>query len=155
MKNLLIPTLFIVPLFILQSCGPSREELERSRQALIDSVARATENKLALKALEEKEKQERIRKQKEEKARRNKDVARLREKLLRTETEIAVQYQKLEDIKAPKFLRTITEKEEQIRNQLLYIQALQSAAERLRNMIQLIDSGESYSLDDIDWNKMR
>ncbi len=115
---------------------------------MLDSVVRATENRMAQKALEEKNEQERLRKEKEENLRRKKDRRRLSETLLRMETELAVQEQKLEDIKTPKFLRTIDAKEEQVRNQLIIIQHLKSAAQTIREKIQLIDSGESYSMEE-------
>lgn len=148
MKHPLLPSLSILACVLLSACGPSQEEIQKRQLLMMDSVVRATENRMAQKALEEKNEQERIRKEKEENLKRKKDRRRLSEALLRMETELAVQEQKLEDIKAPKFLRTIDVKEEQVRNQLIIIQHLKSAAQTIREKIQLIDSGESYSMEE-------
>lgn len=145
MKNLLHFLIAFFSVIVIQSCGPSQEELKKAQQVLIDSVSKATAFKIEQEQNEKKLEQERLRKDREEKKQRQIDKSFWADLLLRIETEIVVQNEKLEDIKAPKLLRSISTKEEQVRNQLLVIQKLRTEAQEAQNNINKIDKGEEYT----------
>jgi hypothetical protein len=154
MKSLVFHGILLSFAGLILSCGPSKEELERRQQAILDSVARVTEERIARKINEEKLEQERQQKLEAEKKQREIDKAFWLDLLAKVETELEVQRQKLEDIKTPKLLRTISEKEDQVRNQLLIIRKIEREERLIKETLNKIENGEPYlSPSEVSLNK--
>lgn len=64
------------------------------------------------------------------------------------QTELVVVEQRLEDIKRPRFLRTRSEKEEQIRDAAKNIRIYEDNIIYLNNLLSSIDNGLPYELSD-------
>lgn len=77
---------------------------------------------------------------------RNKDAAYIQKKISQYNVEVQVQRSRLEDIRRPRFLRTPAEKEQQLRQQLDYIQTLEQSLENLAQLKNNIESGLAYEM---------
>ena len=136
MKNsirILTSLLFVT---IISSCGQSEEEkakLANQQQAREDSIRQSTvdatkhtmENKLAL--------QDSLKNT-------NSGIEIAKAKLAETKSELEVAKDKMNSVKEAQFLRTHSEREEQIKNQSLVIQGLE---EKIIKMQQAINQMES------------
>ena len=138
--------LFITLLSSFTSCGPSESEIKAKEQKLIDSVAKVTETTTINKLKDQqKAKEDLINKEKIE-ITLEKDKAIITDFITTLTTELEVQKTKLEDIKAPKLLRPISEKENQVRTQLTKISNIKSKLDEAISILQKINSGKKYQL---------
>ena len=144
MKSFALLNIICILLTNLISCGPSPEQIQAQKQALIDSISKSTEEKIVKKLLDEKLEQERRYKIEQEKKKRDIEKRELKEILANLQMELEVQEQKLEDIKMPKFLRTVSEKEIQVRNQLSLIKNIRFKIEEITQTISKIEIGQNY-----------
>jgi hypothetical protein len=144
--------------FFLTACGatdPHDSAKEKAtldslnqvnKQSLIDSVTQATEaatlNRLEREKLE-KEKQARLA---QEARLRAIDKTSLQNYVDELSTEIEVQEGKLEDIKSPKFLRTISEKESRVRDQLNIIKSIKQRLNEANEALIDLKRGKKYEL---------
>ncbi len=143
-KTILSITVFAILLF---SCGPSESEQKAKQQAFLDSVSKASEIATRDKiANEEIQKKANERKQQDENQRKN-DGQILRRKIADLEAEVQVQNENLNDIKSPKFLRTRSEKESQMRAQLQIIQTLKLRLDDAVITLEKINAHLPYNLN--------
>jgi predicted DNA-binding protein (UPF0251 family) len=149
----IVPLTLIAFLTLLNSCGPSAEELKKNaddaatkQQQLIDSTAKATAAQVESKIHEQRLAEQREIKAKETEAIRLRDSENLKDKIFSLESEIEIQTTKYNDLKAPKFLRTADEKEAQLRAQLLVVRRVQIELEFTREQLKLLENGQHYTM---------
>lgn len=144
----------MIALLALTACGPSTAEINKKQQATLDSIKqasidstkKATENEIAQKIENELAAKEAEKKRKELEEIRKNDAITLKRYISDLETELEIQYTKYEDLKSPKFLRTPTEKEAQLRYQLNTIKDLEQNIYDAREQLSLLEKGKKYNM---------
>lgn len=139
----------------LIACGPSTEEIrvaeEAKRlkeQALIDSTARATAALVQKQIEDQRKAEEQLQRQKLAAERRQSDKIYLESYLGDLYSELELQRSRFEDLKAPKFLRTASEKEAQLRDQLRLIRGIEEQIKWASQQLEKLEDGEHYNLPD-------
>jgi Skp family chaperone for outer membrane proteins len=107
--------LVFVGFMILAACGESVEEKENTKKITEDSIQLVTEKRLEVKY----KLREELRDLESTKAQQETNLSRMR-------ADLEVEYDRLNSVKQPKFLRPPHERENQIRNQVLRIEDTES-----------------------------
>lgn len=122
-------TLLLVCTLGLLGCGPSKEEQEAGKRRLQDSLQNVVVSKVA-----------RISLLKDSISYTLNFIERAKSRLVISNADLAASHDKLSQIKQPQFLRTLEEREEQVRNQTIVIQNLENEGKKLARQIDQAQS---------------
>jgi len=159
---------------LIQACGPSSTEIKKQEQKLIDSTLKVTEQRSAQlidstkKAIEQRSTQlidsaKKVTEQKtlqtvdstnKAKDRQNNIESKQRQRaidkeivksrLSKLKSDLELQRAKLEDIEGFHFMRSPSDKEQQINDQVALINSTKQSIENLNELLEKINSGQEY-----------